>query len=47
MHGITLTSGPSDWEIIQQEKGKATVNWQELIRYTQRPLKWALPPPRR
>ncbi|MFR6333986.1 MAG: hypothetical protein ACLUOI_37845 [Eisenbergiella sp.] len=25
MHGITLTSGPSDWEIIQQEKGKATV----------------------
>ena len=25
MPGITLTSGPSDWEIIQQEKGKATV----------------------
>lgn len=25
MHGITLTSGPMDWEILQQEKGYAEV----------------------
>lgn len=25
MHGITLTSGPSDWEIVQQENGLAQI----------------------
>ena len=25
MHGITLTKAPADWEILQQENGKATV----------------------
>lgn len=25
MHGITLTSGPADWEIIQQENGSAII----------------------
>jgi hypothetical protein len=25
MHGITLTSAPLDWEIIQQKEGKASV----------------------
>ena len=25
MHGITLTSAPSDWEILQQTDKKATV----------------------
>lgn len=25
MHGITLTKAPADWEILQQENGKASV----------------------
>jgi len=37
MHGITLTKAPADWEILQQENGKASValkgeNFQGFIR---------------
>ena len=26
MHGITLTSAPADWEILQQEEGSARIH---------------------
>ena len=42
MHGITLTKAPADWEILQQENGKASVALKETFRFIRQQLKWVL-----